>query len=75
MNFEIIGEILDVEVIASGKSVRDRARLNRIYGFARWRKLKGVARVHLQGGRWQNCTGTKPMVLVSKDVKRKRYLD
>jgi len=77
MNFEIIGEILDVEVIASGKSVRDRARLNRIHGVARWRKLKGVAWVRLQGGgirlaelHWYEAHG-----IGKKDVKRKRYLD
>ena len=51
MNFEIIGEIETVEVIAAGKSIRDRARLNKVYGAGRWRKLKGIARVRLQGGR------------------------
>jgi hypothetical protein len=77
MNFEIIGEIEHVEVIATGKSIRDRTRLNKVYGPARWRKLKGVARVRLQSGRirlaelhWYEAHG-----IGKKDIKRKRYLD
>ena len=51
MDFEIIGEVTDVETIASGRGVRDRARLSRQYGKGRWRKLKGVANVRLVDGR------------------------
>lgn len=51
MDFEIVGEITDVETIAAGAGVRDRARLNKQYGRGRWRKLKGVARVRLLSGR------------------------
>ena len=47
MDFEIIGEISGIEIIARGSSVRDRARLRRQYGRGRWRKLKGVAHVRL----------------------------
>ena len=47
MDFEIIGEISSIETIARGIGVRDRARLRRLYGRGRWRKLKGVARVRL----------------------------
>lgn len=50
MDFEIIGEITAVEVIAVGTGVRDRARLRKIYGKGRWRKLKGVATVRLADG-------------------------
>jgi hypothetical protein len=32
MGFELLGEITDVETIARGIGVRDRARLRRIYG-------------------------------------------
>ena len=50
MDFEIIGEITQVETIARGSSVRDRVRLRRHYGPGRWRKLKGIARVRLLDG-------------------------
>jgi hypothetical protein len=77
MNFEIIGEIQHVEVIATGKSIRERARLNKVYGSGRWRKLKGIARVRLPNGRirlaelhWYEAHG-----IGKKDIKRKRYLD
>ena len=48
MWFEIIGEIGKVEVIAVGSSIREFSRLQKIYGFGRWRKLKGVATLRLQ---------------------------
>ncbi len=51
MDFEIISEIIDVESIAVGAGVRDRARLRKQYGRGRWRKLKGVAKVRLPNGR------------------------
>jgi len=51
MDFEIVGEITNIETIAAGTGVRDRARLRRQYGRGRWRKLKGVARVRLLSGR------------------------
>jgi hypothetical protein len=43
MDFELVGEIAQIETIASGSGVRDRARLRRHYGLGRWRKLKGIA--------------------------------
>jgi hypothetical protein len=51
MDFEIVGEITDIETIAVGKGVRDRARLRKQYGIARWRKLKGIASVRLTHGK------------------------
>jgi len=39
--FEVLGRIINVETIASGREIRDFARLVRLYGFARWRKKKG----------------------------------
>lgn len=51
MDFEIVSEITDIETIAAGTGVRDRARLRKQYGKGRWRKLKGVARVRLLSGR------------------------
>ena len=51
MDFELVSEITGVETIATGIGVRDRARLRRQYGRARWRKVKGVAKVLLPSGR------------------------
>ncbi len=51
MDFEIVGEISEVETIAVGTGIRDRARLRKQYGRGRWRKLKGIAKVRLLSGR------------------------
>lgn len=50
MDFEVIGEITAVELIAVGEGIRDRRRLQRAYGHGKWRKLKGVAKVRLLDG-------------------------
>jgi len=50
VDFQIIGELVEVETIAGGRGVRDRARLRRQYGRGRWRKLKGVASLRLLDG-------------------------
>jgi hypothetical protein len=51
MDFEILGDVEQIETIAKGTEVRDRARLRRAYGGGRWRKCKGVARVRLLASR------------------------
>ena len=50
MRFEIVGPMSEVEVIAEGRSVRQRRQLRRRYGGLRWRKLKGVGTVRLDDG-------------------------
>lgn len=50
MYFEILGEILWDETIASGHSIRELRRLNRIYGKTSWRKRKGIAKIILSDG-------------------------
>ncbi|HEY8021585.1 MAG TPA: hypothetical protein VIH93_10810 [Thermoanaerobaculia bacterium] len=50
MEPKIVGEITDVSLIVRGVSLRVRARLQKIYGPGRWRKLKGVAAVRLEDG-------------------------
>ena len=47
MDFEILGEISGIEVIALGNSIRELARIEEGYGAGRWRKLKGFALVRL----------------------------
>jgi hypothetical protein len=50
-NFQIIGSIGQVEVIAIRHSIRDLNFLQHTYGKGRWRKLKGIATVLLENGR------------------------
>ncbi len=50
MPFEIIGEIEQVETIASGRGVHIRRYLEQTYGKGRWRKRKGVATIKFSDG-------------------------
>lgn len=50
MDFEILGEISQIETFATGSGIREIARLRRIYGRGRWRKRKGLARIKLADG-------------------------
>jgi hypothetical protein len=77
MFFEIIGPITDIETIASGQGVRSRDALRKKYGPGRWRKMKGKAKVRLEGGtereaevHWYEAHG-----IGKKDYKIKRFLD
>jgi hypothetical protein len=77
MNFEIISEITQIEPIAVNRQIRDLARLQKMYGKGRWRKLKGVAHVRLRSGRirlaelhWYEAHG-----IGRKEMKRKLYMD
>ncbi|MGI0015567.1 MAG: hypothetical protein ACREBU_19295 [Nitrososphaera sp.] len=77
MHFEIISEIIHVETIAQGSSIRELNRLRKRYGKGRWRKMKGVASIQLANGKvrlaeihWYEAHG-----IGKKEFKRKRYLD
>ena len=50
LSFEIIDKIEVTENIAVGKSIRELDALNKLYGYGRWRKLKGIANVRLRSG-------------------------
>jgi len=50
MHFKILGQITDVEVIATGTAIRERKRLWKNYGKGRWRKLKGMATIEFTDG-------------------------
>jgi hypothetical protein len=76
MEYEIITEITTVETIATGRSIRDLARLRKMYGRGRWRKLKGIAQVRLPDGtissaevHWYEAHG-----IGRKEIKVKRLL-
>jgi hypothetical protein len=75
--FNVLGRILDVETIASGKSIREIRRLRKLYGGRRWRKLKGTATVRLADGtmchaelHWYEAHGVG-----TKELKIKRILE
>ncbi|MBA3256586.1 MAG: hypothetical protein H0T64_08040 [Pyrinomonadaceae bacterium] len=75
--FEIVGPIEAVEVIAVGNRIREIARLRKAYGVGRWRKLKGIATVRFQDGtihrvelHWYEAHG-----IGRKKLKIKEYLD
>jgi len=77
MYFEIVGEITHVETFAVGSSIREIARLRKVYGRGRWRKRKGIARVRLEDGAtrlaevdWYEAHG-----IGRKEFKIKRYID
>ena len=77
MGFELFSEITNIETIARGTGVRDRDRLQRVYGQGNWRKLKGIAKIRLPNDRvrlaelhWYEAHG-----IGRKELKRKRYLD
>ena len=50
-NFQIVGKIVDIEIIAVKHSIRDLEFLQKTYGKGRWRKLKGMATVKLENVR------------------------
>jgi len=75
--FRVLGDITDIETIATAGGIREIARLRRRYGRARWRKRKGIARVALDDGavrmaevHWYEATG-----IGRRELKLKRYLD
>lgn len=76
MNFNIVGTISEVQIIASGKSIREHKRLRKAYGGVRWRKLKGIASIRLANGticlaelHWYEAHG-----IGRKETKIKRIL-
>jgi hypothetical protein len=77
MHFQILGEITHVQTFAVGSSIREIARLRKIYGKGRWRKRKGLARVRLEDGsthlaevHWYEATG-----IGKREFKIKRLIE
>ena len=76
MGFKILSDISSVEVIAIGQSIRVLAKLEKLYGRGKWRKLKGRAIVELPDGtvvtaelHWYEAHG-----IGRKDMKIKRLV-
>ena len=76
MDFQLLGGIDQVEPIAIGHGIRNLSRLNKLYGKANWRKMKGIAKVRLSDGlildaelHWYEGHG-----IGKKEIKIKRYI-
>jgi hypothetical protein len=76
MHFAILGDIADVETIATGFGIMEIARLRKLYGRGRWRKRKGTAEIRLSSGdivraelHWYEATG-----IGKREFKIKRLL-
>lgn len=50
MDFEILGNITNIETIAVEFSIKELQRLRKVYGSGRWRKIKGTAFIRLPSG-------------------------
>lgn len=50
MKYDRIGEVTNIQIIASGKGVNIRSFLNRKFGRGKWRKLKGNALIKYDNG-------------------------
>jgi hypothetical protein len=77
MDFEIVGEIAQVETFAAGSAIREIPRLRKFYGRGRWEKRKGIARVRLRDSatrlaevHWYEAHG-----IGRREFKIKRYID
>lgn len=77
MQFEIIGDLAKIEIIAVGGSIRILPLLQKRYGAGRWRKLKGIASIRLSNGdvrlaelHWFEAHG-----IGKKKMRIKRFLD
>ena len=77
MHFKIVGPITDKKVIATGTAIRERKRLWKHYGKARWRKMKGTANIEFADGtmceaeiHWYEAHG-----IGAKEYKIKRIVE
>lgn len=76
MRFEIVGNVRQVETIATGAGIRILRYLRKQHGEGRWRKMKGVATVRFANDalrtvelHWYEAHG-----IGKRDMKIKRYL-
>lgn len=77
MYFEVVGHIINIQMIAASRGIRQLGRLKKLYGKGRWRKMKGEALIRLASGQvrraelhWYEAHGVG-----KRNMKFKRYLD
>ena len=77
MDFEIVGDVGNIETIALNLGIRERADLKARFGGRRWRKRKGVATVQLSSGEqvqaelhWYEAHGVG-----RRKIKIKRFME
>jgi len=76
MHFEIVSKIDNINIIATGKGIKELHRLVKSYGGQNWRKMKGTASIRLFSGKvvkaeihWYECHGVG-----RKEFKIKKYI-
>ncbi len=76
-DFQLLGDVTEIEPIAVNLSIRERKSLKSSFGGRRWRKLKGVALVKFPNGEvrraevhWYEAHGVG-----RRKMKVKRVLD
>ena len=76
-DFELLGEVTFIEIIAVNLSIRQKQSLKEQFGGRRWRKLKGEGQVRFPNGEirkaelhWYEAHG-----IGRKEYKIKRYID
>jgi hypothetical protein len=76
-DFQLLGDVEDIERIAANLPIRERNNLQVRFGGRRWRKLKGVAQVRFPNGEvrraelhWYEAHGVG-----RRKMKVKRVLD
>jgi len=76
-DFEVIGRIEYIETIAIGSRIRELNRLRKLYGYGRWRKLKGIAIVSFADGtiHWVELHWYEAHGIGRRELKIKNYLD
>ena len=77
VRFDIIGKLVECETIATGSSIRELRRLQKVYSKGRWLKRKGIGQVRLPDGgirraeiHWYEAHG-----IGKKEFKIKRLLE
>ncbi len=77
MDFEILGKISDIEIIATGNKIRILPFLQQEFGKGRWRKLKEIAQVKLSNGeiRFAEVHWFESHGIGKKFLRIKHYLD
>jgi hypothetical protein len=77
VDFEIVGDLREIETIASGRGIRILTRLVRQFGRGTWLKRKGIAQIRLATGEmvtaelhWYEAHG-----IGKRKMKIKRFLE